>query len=61
MHYVDISCDEVTRGMTVVDELGVAAVPPHLDPVWTEKEPNVEVCWETDPALWKETLYRTLR
>lgn len=50
MHYVDVACDELTRGMTVVDELGV-----------TNKEPNIEVCWEIDPVLWKETLYRTLR
>jgi purine nucleosidase len=50
-HYVDVSChDELTRGMTVVDQLGV-----------TNKEPNIEVCWEIDVALWKETLYRTLR
>lgn len=50
LHYVDISCDELTRGMTVVDQLGV-----------TGKEPNVEVCWQIDIPLWKETLYRTLR
>jgi purine nucleosidase len=50
-HYVDVSCDaELTRGMTVVDQLGV-----------TNKAPNIEVCWEIDVALWKETLYRTLR
>jgi purine nucleosidase len=51
MHYVDVETQsEVTRGMTVVDELGV----------WN-KEPNIEVCWEVDPALWKETLIKTLR
>jgi purine nucleosidase len=50
-HYVDVACDvEVTRGMTVVDQIGV-----------TNKEPNVEVCWEIDAALWKESLYKTLR
>jgi purine nucleosidase len=50
-HYVDVSCDEhLTRGMTVVDQLGVS-----------EKEPNIDVCWEIDIDLWKETLYRTLR
>ena len=49
--FVDIACDdELTRGMTVVDQLGV-----------TNKEPNVEVCWEIDVDLWKETLYKTLR
>jgi len=61
MHYVDISCGEVTRGMTVVDELGVAGTEPNLDPAWTNKAPNVEVCWQSDPDLWKETLYKTLR
>jgi len=51
MHYVDVACDaEVTRGMTVVDQLNV-----------TGKTPNVEVCWAIDFARWKETLYQTLR
>ncbi len=50
-HYVDIACtDELTRGMTVVDELNV-----------TKHQPNVEVCWAIDFARWKETLYKTLR
>jgi purine nucleosidase len=50
-HYVDVSCDEeLTRGMTVVDEMHV-----------TQKEPNIDVCWEIDIELWKETLFRTLR
>ena len=49
-HFVDIACDdELTRGMTVVDQLGV-----------TNKEPNTEICWEIDVDLWKETLYKTL-
>ena len=50
MHYVDVSVGEQTRGMTIVDQLGV-----------TGKEPNVEVCWEIDSPLWKETLYKTIR
>ncbi len=50
-HYVDVEThSELTRGMTVVDELGV-----------TNKPPNIEVCWESDPARWKEALYKTLR
>jgi len=50
-HYVDVEVhSELTRGMTVVDEYGV-----------TNKEANVEVCWEIDPARWKEVLYGTLR
>ena len=48
---MDVACDvELTRGMTVVDQLG------RID-----KAPNIEVCWEIDTGLWKETLYRTLR
>lgn len=51
MHYVDVECaSELTRGMTVVDQLNV-----------TGKSPNVEVCWAIDAARWKETLYRALR
>lgn len=50
-HYVDVACaDELTRGMTVVDQLGV-----------TGKQPNLEVCWSIDVPKWKEMLYRTLR
>ena len=51
MHFVDVSCDqELTRGMTVVDQLDV-----------TGKTPNVEVCWAIDPARWKSHLIKSLR
>ena len=51
MYFVDIATqEELTRGMSVVDALGV-----------TNQPPNAEVCWEIDAALWKETLYRALR
>ena len=50
LHYVDVSCGEQTLGMTVVDQLGV-----------TDKEANIDVCWEIDIPLWKETLYKTIR
>jgi purine nucleosidase len=50
-HYVDIeNTSELTRGMTVVDQLGVNKQPP-----------NIEVCWAIDPRRWKQTLYQTLR
>ncbi len=50
-HYVDVEYQsEVTRGMTVVDQIGV-----------TNNPANVEVCWAIDPARWKDTLYKTLR
>ncbi|MCL4560836.1 MAG: nucleoside hydrolase [Chloroflexi bacterium] len=50
-HFVDVETQsELTRGMTVVDELGVLKQPP-----------NAEVCWSIDPARWKEALYKVLR
>ena len=50
-HFVDVEIhSELTRGMTVVDELGVLNQPA-----------NVEVCWAIDVARWKETLYQVLR
>ena len=49
-HFVDVETEsELTRGMTVVDELGVL-----------NRDPNIEVCWEIDVQRWKETLYKTL-
>jgi purine nucleosidase len=63
-HHVEVECDsELTRGMTVVDERGVANTGPNIE-TWkplNQKEPNVEVCWAIDVARWKETLYNTLR
>jgi purine nucleosidase len=50
-HFVDVETNsELTRGMTVVDQLGV-----------TEGEPNVEIVWEIDVEGWKEALYKTIR
>jgi purine nucleosidase len=50
-HYVDVEIhSELTRGMTVVDELGVL-----------NQAANIEVCWAIDIPRWKETLYQTLR
>lgn len=60
-HYVAVPLDGPTRGATVVDQLGVAQSPPDIDPYWINKEPNIEVCWEINPKLWKETLFKTLR
>lgn len=49
-HHVEIECEsELTRGMTVVDQLGV-----------TSKEPQVTVCWEIDVKRWKELLFSLL-
>lgn len=50
-HFVDVEISsELTRGMTVVDEIGV-----------TNKPPNLEVCWSIAPRRWKDLLYSLLR
>ncbi len=48
-HHVAISCDELTRGMTVVDQYGV-----------TGEKANIEVCWEIDVPRWKQILFESL-
>lgn len=55
-HFVEISCDELTRGMTIVDELGVTNTPPYRDPNWGMQEANIELCWAVDARRWKEML-----
>jgi purine nucleosidase len=64
MHWVDVECNsDLTRGMTVVDEFGVATEALNV-PVWgklTAKPHNVRVCWEIDIPRWKEALYSVLR
>ena len=50
-HHVEIEiASEVTRGMTVVDEIGV-----------TNKPANADICWAMDAFRWKEMLHRLLR
>jgi purine nucleosidase len=50
-HYVDVEIQsDLTRGMTVVDELNVLNM-----------KPNIEVCWAIDALRWKEILYTCLR
>jgi len=62
-HYVDVeTTSELTRGMTVIDRLGVAGDPRNRD-VWRSlllKGPNAGVCWELDIPRWKELLYSLL-
>ncbi|MEP7270314.1 MAG: nucleoside hydrolase [Acidobacteriota bacterium] len=49
-HHVAIECEgTLTRGMTVVDQLGVT---PH--------EKKVTVCWEIDVDRWKRLLFKSL-
>ena len=62
-HYVDVEVDsDLTRGMTVVDRLGVSKEQRNRQ-VWgtlTAGEPNVTVCWEIDVKAWKQALRRAL-
>ena len=62
-HYVAIECDsELTRGMTVVDRLGVAEDPRNAH-VWNrviEKSRTVEICWSLDVPGWKSALIDAL-
>lgn len=51
---------DLTRGMTVVDQLDVHD-DPHNVAVWGGlPEPNAVVCWEIDAAAWKRILYDVL-
>ncbi len=51
LHHVDVeTVSAITSGMTVVDQLGV-----------TDKEKNINVCWEIDVQCWKDLLYSTLK
>lgn len=61
-HRVQIETESnLTRGMTVVDRLGVHDYP-HNHAVWGRlREPNATVCWQIDVPAWKEMLYRVLR
>ena len=63
-HYVDVEThSELTRGMTVVDRLNVAADDRNRT-VWErvlQKGPNAKVCWAIDTKRWKEVLFSALR
>jgi purine nucleosidase len=63
-HYVDVETrSELTRGMTIVDRLNVAADDRNRA-VWSEvlpKGPNAKVCWTIDTKRWKEALFSALR
>jgi purine nucleosidase len=62
-HFVDIETDsELTRGMTVVDRLGVAGDERNRA-VWQpllDRGPNTIVCWTIDIPRWKNLLYQSL-
>lgn len=63
-HYVDVeTASELTRGMTVVDRLGVATDDRNRA-TWApllNREPNAKVHWAIDTARWKQALYAALR
>jgi purine nucleosidase len=62
-HYVEIeTATELTRGMTVVDRLGVAANDRN-HATWAEllvRAPNAKVYWAIDAPRWKQALYSAL-
>lgn len=63
-HYIDVECDsELTRGMTVVDKLNLAADVRNAA-VWREVTANATrptVCWQLDAYRWKDLLFQLLR
>jgi purine nucleosidase len=61
-HYVEVETDsELTRGMTVVDRLNVAADERNRA-VWAPAlSRKLRVCWTIDNRRWKEALYRALK
>jgi purine nucleosidase len=63
-HYVDIeTASELTRGMSVVDQLNVAANPRNRQ-IWSHflhHEPRTSVCWTMDIPRWKSALVEALR
>jgi purine nucleosidase len=63
-HYVDVETQsELTRGMTVVDRLNVAANDRNRSvwaaPLATRHRPKV--CWSIDIRRWKQALYSSLK
>lgn len=62
-HYVDVEiATELTRGMTVVDRLGVATNE-HNRAAWADliqRGPNAKVYWAIDALRWKQALYASL-
>lgn len=63
-HYVEVETQsELTRGMTVVDRLNVAADERNRD-VWAQAlshGPNTKICWTIDTDRWKRALLSALR
>ena len=62
-HHVDVETSSIlTRGMTVVDRLGVAGNPRNRL-IWKDllkEKASVKVCWTLDIGGWKKILYQAL-
>ncbi len=62
-HHIDVEiASDLTRGMTVVDRLGVASNSRN-QLIWREivaKPPNASVCWRLDVSRWKKGLFGAL-
>ena len=62
-HHVDVEVSsDLTRGMTVVDQLNIAGNRRNRD-VWSNFQhlsPSTDVCWTMNVAGWKEALFRAL-
>jgi purine nucleosidase len=63
-HFVDIETrSDLTRGMTVVDRLNVAADDRNQE-VWSPAlatDKKCKICWTVDATRWKEALFTALR
>lgn len=63
-HSLDVETQsELTRGMTVVDRLDVAADERNRH-TWAQAlklERQAKICWKIDPQRWKATLFSRLR
>ena len=63
-HFLDIETEsELTRGMTVVDRLNVAADPRNRE-VWAARlvtGRKARIVWTIDNARWKQALYSALK
>jgi purine nucleosidase len=60
-HYMDVQVDSgITRGMSVVDRLGVAKDARNRA-VWNEVTARHKVIWEIDIPGWKQALLQALR
>jgi inosine-uridine nucleoside N-ribohydrolase len=63
MHYVDVEASsDLTRGMTVVDRLGVAEDERNRG-LWEwawKRQVRTRVCWTLDVEGWKAALLRSL-